>query len=245
MLAKAGIPCVGGASHFPGSGRWHRTVTGTRPRTVTASDTTRRLAALERVRAQLETALSADPDWRALGPAAPSASRAAHERRLASNPVYWAWKLLNRVIDEMRAECTTGDAPPARGDDRVGEQPTRRRTIKLRDVLESIRSGAALDGGESPPAPSDRDPTAPAAPAGPASAPVGEGSPLLAQADVEEATVSLVFREPALPPAAAQGDARLPPADREAAPPRPQAPAADAGRSGEDEAEVTIVSRPR
>ena len=68
------------------------------------------IAALEQARAQLEIALGPNAHWRALGQATLPANRAAHERALADNPVYHAWKLLGQALAELQAWGAMGRA---------------------------------------------------------------------------------------------------------------------------------------
>lgn len=204
-------------------------------------------AALEGAIAQLEIALSADPDWRAVCAGAAPARRAVHERALAGNPVYRAWELLGRAADAMRSDGTVrhdGEASVAAPAEAGAERPR----VALRHVLKRIRQDAAAD--EAPlPAP-DRA----------AAAPVSRGGPRQNQAgvpdddstihpvppaisapdfDIGEATVSFVVREPAAP---APHSTPLAPAGP-AAERRPSSAAADAEDDGGTEAEVVIVAR--
>ncbi len=176
------------------------------------------IAALEQARAQLEIALGPNAHWRALGRATLPANRAAHERALADNPVYHAWKLLGQALAELQAWGAMGwalrtdmgpgaaadmgheDAAPAA----VPPQAPRPR-VELRQVLERIRVEA---------------PVASAGPAAGAAAAADHGpgeppaAPAIAPADIEieEAAVSFVVREPARPIAQA-APAAEPPVD--------------------------------
>jgi hypothetical protein len=201
--------------------------------------TTNTIQALEQARAQLELALEADADWRALREAATPASRAAFRLGLANNPVYRAWDLLGRVIEEMRTERVVrrDGAAPGVGRPKTGEERPR---VELRHVLERIRSDAGLEGGKLLTASLDR--AAVPAPANPDEQPQNPSAagPAIPPPDIEEATVSFVIREPGplAPPQATPG-----------APPGAEPPAAIPTTEAEDdvgdEAEVVIVSRHR
>jgi hypothetical protein len=174
------------------------------------------IATLEQACAQLEIALRSNAHWRALGQATLPANRAAHERALADNPVYHAWKLLGQALAELQAGGATGwairtDSEIAATTDmsREGTAPAavppqaKPPRVELRHVLERIRVG--FDNAEpaaGSAAAADHGPAAP--PAAPAIAP--------ADIEIDEAAVSFVVREPAQPapqpaPAAEAGPA--------------------------------------
>lgn len=197
--------------------------------------------ALERAAAQLEIALRADEDWRALRLATSRTSRVAHERALSGNPVYRAWDLLSHALMEMHA---AGD----------GSEPTARRStrVELRDVLEHIRQDAALGGHKAAAVACDRGRTEPAATGRPGlPSGTGDDAPCLPPAarptialDEEEATVSFVIREPGL-----SGRADPAPAERDPGQAQPPSEAAglDATIDPQDDqgAEVQVVIVPR
>jgi hypothetical protein len=186
------------------------------------------IAALERARAELERALSADGPSRG---ADGDTDRAGDERALGANPVYCCWEQLNEAIDELRRRTQAA-------------QVSAQRRVSLRDVLEHVRSDAGLLQGAEPQAgvaragwrgvawgaPSELEPpAAPSVHAGPA------------PPEAEEATVSFVIREPARPPPAAGHGADASGAKQLTPPPDPQEPEPDPGA----EAEVVIVPRRR
>jgi hypothetical protein len=199
------------------------------------------IATLEQARAQLETVLRAETHWRALGQATLPANRAAHERALAGNPVFQAWKLLVRAIGEMQALSASRSARDGSGHDAAPQQaPGRRPRVELRHVLERIRGETTFD--------SDAPrPDALAAAAPPAAD--GQSGSRVARViappdiDIEEADVSFVFREPAAPAL----EPAPPPEQVVAA----QGAGADASGAASDateevaETEVTIVPRRR
>jgi hypothetical protein len=209
---------------------------------VSDTETTGWIAALERARAELESALGADRHWRALQGA--GASRAAHEQALAENPVFRCWQQLNGAIDELRRRGQSGaQAGPA----------SARRRIALRDILERIRSDPALQDAGPQAAASESERRHPARTAasdaeppaarGPGRHPApGEGRADSApvEAEPEEATVSFVIREAARrgPAPGQSGESSGP---KEPAPPETTEPEADLGV----EAEVIIVPRRR
>jgi hypothetical protein len=161
------------------------------------------MAALEEARAQLETVLRPDAHWRALGQATLPANRAAHERALAGKPVYHAWKLLGRAIEQLRAEGALGAqgaqgpqgamAGVPQGDGSTpgaGSPQARQPRLGLREVLERIRVEAPLDS-RGPPGGAVADDGLSVPPAAPNIAP--------AHIDIEEAAVSFVVHETATP----------------------------------------------
>jgi hypothetical protein len=201
------------------------------------------LATLGQARAQLEIVLRAETHWRALGLATLPANRAAHERALAGNPVYQAWKLLVQAIGEMQTSTATSTAAGRGGawpDGAPQQAPGRWPRIELRHVLERIRGETAFDsGGPGPDAPAA---AAPSAAAGKSASPVARviTPPDL---DIEEADVSFVVREPAAPalePATPAEQAVAP----LRAPPDASGTAADVSEEA-TETEVTIVPRRR
>ena len=185
------------------------------------------IAALERARTELETALSVDAPWQAPRGVAGDADWAGYETALAGNPVYRCWMQLSEAIEELRQQPR---AEPSAG----------RRRISLRDVLEVIRSDAATPHGDGPQAP--RSDAAQSALSQPPAAPEPPGGPVAeaghAPPEAEEATVSFVIREPAR---------SAPPPHKEASAARTPVPAA----SPEEEpglgveAQVVIVPRQR
>jgi hypothetical protein len=74
------------------------------------------LAALERARAHLETALRGDEDWLAFRRAV-GAGRLPHERALAGNPLFDSWVHLDQAIARLRAEVKGQEAGAAAPDD--------------------------------------------------------------------------------------------------------------------------------
>ena len=227
-----------------------------------SDDRTRRwLGALERARAQLEIALSADKDWRALGLATSRASRLAHERALSGNPVYQAWDLLGHALTEMHAGGPAGGgsepaAPRRTKDHPAGSaQPAQaaRRRIELRDVVEHIHRDAALGGRKPAAVDRDRDRTAPAATARPRppsgiedDGPFRPSGARPTAAVEEEATVSFVIREPER---SGRADAAPVGPDLGEEQPPGEAAGPDAAADAEDaqdaEAQVVIVPRSR
>ena len=197
------------------------------------------IAALERARIELETALSVDAPWQAPRGAAGDADWAGYETALAGNPVYRCWAQLNEAIEHLRRQAQV----PSQAEASAG-----RRRVSLRDVLEHIRNDPLLLEGAEAPAAAAETPRIEVAPATgsdpelPASAPLAEPG----RAPPAEATVSFVISEPARqPPAAGVGGAASTPREPTvpAALPRvPESePESDAGR----EAEVVIVRRRR
>jgi hypothetical protein len=195
---------------------------------VSDTETASWIAALERARAELESALSADASWHAPCGAGGDVDWAGYEAALARNPVFRCWAQLNGAIEDLRRHAQP--APPGR------------RRVSLREVIEHIRAGPALP-----------EPTAPASEAAetqrmeaasaagsdpglPAAAPMAEGGH--ARPEAEEATVSFVIREPA-PPAVVAPDRTKASAAKKPIPPKSAEP--DPGT----EAEVFIVPRRR
>ena len=198
------------------------------------------IAALERARAELERALSADEHWRGLREGGAQSSRPdhahGHERALADNPVYRCWQQLNGAIDELRK----AQAGPT----------TARRRVSLREVLEHIRSDAGLpQDAQAQPAffevarteptraePADAAPPSTSMEGGPGTSAAGPA--VNAALEPGEATVSFVIREPAraAPVAGRGGEASAP-----RGPTPPEEPKSGLGA----EAEVTIVRRRR
>jgi hypothetical protein len=208
------------------------------------------IATLEQARTELESALRADPHWRALGRATLPANRAAHERALADNPVHQAWKLVVRAIGEMRALSAAGGGAGRDGaapEAAPPQAPGLRTRVELRHVLERIRGEAALDGGEPPAA--GPAATELAAADGPRAAPATRATAAV-DIDIEEATVSFVVLEPAAP-----GPQPAPPAEPAVEPQRvgdgvgvaaaASGAAPASGEEGGSETEVKIVSRRR
>jgi hypothetical protein len=215
------------------------------------------IAALEQARAQLEIALGASAHWRALGHATLPANRAAHERALADNPVYHAWKLLGQALGELQPGSTMGwamqtDMQTDMGTDMgrghiapaAGPPQVRRRRVELRHVLDRIRVEAPFDSAEpgaGAAAAADHGPDAPLA------------APAIAPGDIEieEAAVSFVVREPVQPAsqAAPAAESAVEPwgtqeEGREAAGASGPAPGSGDDGDGEDtETEVRIVPR--
>jgi hypothetical protein len=181
------------------------------------------IAALERARAELSRALSADPRWRTPRGAASNADWASYDKAFWANPVYRCWAQLNEAIQDLRRQ--------AQADATAG-----RRRVSLRDVLEHIPSDAAPLQGSEPrvmaPEAKQADPPE-AAPSEPQSrAEAGHPPP-----EPGEATVSFVIREPARS-APVAGDNSKASAAKKPTPPAPE-PNASA------EAEVVIVPRRR
>jgi hypothetical protein len=210
------------------------------------------MAALEEARAQLETALRPDAHWRALGQATLPANRAAHERALADKPVYHAWKLLGRAIEQLRAEDALGarDAmarvPAGQEGAAPGAEPPQARQprLGLREVLDRIRVEAPLD---------SRDPRAGAVADDGLSVPSAAPTIAPADIDIEEAAVSFVVHE-----TAARAVEAAPSPSKHVA--EPEGARMDAREGGDEadpsatdrsededgtEAEVTIVPRRR
>jgi hypothetical protein len=214
---------------------------------VSDTETTSWIAALERARAELESALEADAHGRALRRAGAETGRTAHEQQaLAENPVYRCWQQLNGAIEEQRRKVQSGA--------QAGPAPARSR-IALREILERIRSDPALEDAlqDAGPQAAASEPECPeparaaASGAEPASTPgpgglatPAEGRPdsVPMEVEPEEATVSFVIREPARP-APAAGRSGEPSGPKEPAPPETAEP--DLGV----EAEVIIVPRRR
>ena len=194
------------------------------------------IAALERARTELETALSVDAPWQAPRGAAGDADWAGYETALAGNPVYRCWTQLSEAIEHLRRQAKAQSQ---------AEAPAVRRRVSLRDVLEHIRNDPALlEGTRAAAAETPWTEVAPAArsdPELPGSAPLAET--VRAPPEPEEATVSFVIREPARrAPAAGIGGASTPRQPTvPAAPPRVPEPEPDPGT----EAEVVIVLRRR
>jgi hypothetical protein len=201
---------------------------------VTETETERWIAALERARAELETALAADPHWLALRAA--EAARAEHAQALAGNLVYRCWAELDAAVAALRRETHRGASSPAQG----------RRRVSLRDVLEHIRTDHMLqdtmlqDTGPQAASPAEAAAASSPGPDGPAT-PLEAGS-----VEPEEATVSFVIREPARPPADARQAGEEPMPTQPAVPPAAtEAPKAEPDPDPGAEAEVTIVPRRR
>ena len=93
------------------------------------------IAALERARTELETALSVDAPWQAPRGAAGDADWAGYETALAGNPVYRCWAQLSEAIEHLRRQAQAQSQ---------AEAPAGRRRVSLRDVLDHIRSDPAL-----------------------------------------------------------------------------------------------------
>jgi hypothetical protein len=210
---------------------------------VSDTETTSWIAALDRARAELESALEADAHWRALR-RADETGRTVHERALAENPVYRCWQQLNGAIEEQRRRGQSGT--------QAGPAPARRR-IALREILERIRSDPALQDARPQAAASEPERPEPARPAASGAelastpGPGGLATPAEGRADSvpmevepEEATVSFVIREPARA-APAAGRSGEPSGPKEPAPLETAEPEPDLGV----EAEVIIVPRRR
>ena len=206
------------------------------------TETTIWIAALERARAELESALAVDVHWRALRAAGAETGRAAHEQALAENPVYRCWQQLNGAIEELRRKTQAGA--------QSGLAPLRRR-IALRDILEHIRGDPALQDAGAHAAASEPERTerartaASGAEAVSTPGPGGLAAPAAGRAgnvppEAEEATVSFVIREAARP-APVAGQSGEPSGPKEPAPPEAAEPEPDLGV----EAEVIIVPRRR
>jgi hypothetical protein len=162
------------------------------------------IAALEQARAQLEIALGPNAHWRALGQATLPANRAAHERALADNSVYHAWKLLGQALAELQAGGKLGRAMRTDMRADMGHEDTAPAAepqqawprVELRQVLERIRVEAPFDSaGPAAGAATAADHGPGAPPAAPAFAP--------ADIEIEEAAVSFVVREAQPAPQAA------------------------------------------
>jgi hypothetical protein len=207
---------------------------------VSDTETASWIAALERARTELETALSVDAPWQAPRGVAGDADWAGYETALAGNPVYRCWAQLNEAIEHLRRQ--------ARAPSQV-EATAGRRRVSLRDVLEHIRNDPVLlEGAEAPaaatetprievtPAPAGSDPELPA------SAPLAEPG----RAPPAEATVSFVIRESARrPPAAGMGGAASTPREPTVPAPPPRVPEPEPESDPGWEAEVVIVPRRR
>jgi hypothetical protein len=122
------------------------------------------MAALQAMRAELETALGNDENWRALRRAGAPRSNTQDDRRdrdarlekaLEANPLYVAWTHIGAAIDALRDAEHAADAAEA------GE-------IELpKDIRERIRADAASaedDGATEPPTQSAREDVASVAP---------------------------------------------------------------------------------
>jgi hypothetical protein len=177
---------------------------------LAASGTAQDLAALVDARARLEAALSGDESWRALhgsaGADEEGAARRARNTRLkmalAQNPLYQAWKHLGEAIAALEQGRAAGEAaagvvaPPPRevGADAVSQGAygslARRLEVTHPDAPARVAGHAA-------PQATDGSPTAAPA-AAPGAAPPAQqrgwdgGEP-------DEATVTIVEREPLLP----------------------------------------------
>jgi hypothetical protein len=181
------------------------------------SGTTQDLAALEQARAQLEAALSADENWRALrksegrAGSPESAARSARNTRLkmalAQNPLYQAWRHLGEAIAALHESRERAGASAGEGDAEAVSQGKFGSLARRLDV--SRAGGAAREPGHATPsAPlpaNDQSPAAPP-PAGtapqPAADPAAGGDPAprrWADEEPDEATVTFVRREPLLP----------------------------------------------
>ena len=198
------------------------------------------IAALERVRAEIELALSSNADWLAFRRG--GTGRQLAELALAGNPLYRSWDLLNGAIRDLQAE----GARQRGADPRVRDAA---RNVKLADVLESIRNDTALRGTELPSVVLDGQQPTPLLgqeqpPAARNSAP-GPDSVARVVFEPEEATVTFVIREPVepVPDLARERDAQLGPRSPDSA---ASAAASLAGPPDSDagEAEVVIVADP-
>jgi hypothetical protein len=181
------------------------------------SGTTQDLVALEQARAQLEAALAADENWRALRKAegrtgAPdSAARSARNTRLkmalAENPLYQAWRHLGDAIAALHESRARSEAAAKEA---AAEPVSQGKFGSLARRLDVNRAGAAAraTGHETaaagPPA-NDLSPTVPP----PASEALQDSAGIAAPEDPlprrrtdeepDEATVTFVRHEPLLP----------------------------------------------
>jgi hypothetical protein len=166
---------------------------------LAASATAQDLTALVEARARLEVALAADESWRALhrsaGQAEESAARRARNTRLkmalAENPLYQAWKHLGEAIAALEATRTGSDAAaagPAREAD--GEAVSQGASGSLARRLEVMHPGASVR---------EPGPAAPQAAAEPHAVPPPAYQRARDDAEPDEATVTIVRREPLLP----------------------------------------------
>jgi hypothetical protein len=173
---------------------------------------------LEAARAELETALSRNPHWRALAADADRATRERCERELGDDPVYRSWRAVNAAIESLRS--ANGAITP-RGKDAADQAtPGRRRDIELADILQAIRMDASARDSERPSAiAADEVQEAPDAPDAAANAePAKPPAALPAQAempangaapDAEPTSPAAPDTGAAVPPRAAQGS-RIP-----------------------------------
>ncbi len=190
---------------------------------MAASGVTDELTSLELARARLEAALAGDEHWRALRQspgqgeregeeAEASAARRARDTRLkmalAENPLYQAWKHLGEAIDALRASGTDLERPAG-----SGELPQEIANL-LRDHEFQAAPPVADEPADPPSKPEQAsppsEPPAPPAAAGKSTADVDRAprphpNGWIA-ADLEEATVTFVRREPLLPSAQLPAD---------------------------------------
>jgi hypothetical protein len=121
-----------------------------------ATDKTRGcIAALERARAEIETALAGDADWLALRRAAPGSSPLAQELAFAANPLYRSWMHLNEAIGDLQAALPAERRSVAEPVPAPAQRPIVRaeaRSIELHHVLRHIRDSAAQTGDRAAPA---------------------------------------------------------------------------------------------
>jgi hypothetical protein len=181
------------------------------------SGTTQDLAALEQARAQLEAALAADENWRALrksearGGAPESAARSARNTRLkmalAQNPLYQAWRHLGEAIAALHESRARGGAGAGEGG---AETVSQGKFGSLARRLDVSRAGGAAraPGHETASAPLPANDQAPAIPppastmsqaAADAAAADDPAPRRWADEDPDEATVTFVRHEPLLP----------------------------------------------
>jgi hypothetical protein len=207
---------------------------------VSDTETASWIAALERARTELETALSVDAPWQAPRGAAGDADWAGYETALAGNPVYRCWAQLNEAIDHLRRQAQA----PSQAETTGG-----RHRVSLRDILEHIRTDPALLGGaETPAAAAAGTPQTEVATAARSDPGQPGGAPLAqaGRAPPEEAAVSFVIREPARrPPASGIGGGASTPRQPTAPVAAPRAPELEPEPDSGAEAEVVIVRRRR
>jgi len=201
------------------------------------------MSLLEATRARLEATLATDENWRALvrGPSASDEDAAARRARdtrlemaLADNDVYCAWRHVSEAIAALRGYEAHAGSPPRSPHN---ELPP--------DIAELIRRRAAEEERSAnheqhvKPAAATSFATLPAGPAREVGAGVALQTPLR-----QEAAVTFVTREPAAV-SAERTEKRLPLRDRLrdiAAEPKTQARAFSAPKSGNEEADVTILT---
>ena len=111
-------------------------------------DLSRQMAALEAVRAELETALGGDENWRALHPTGGTRDNTDPERRardarlvkaLEANPIYLAWRNVSQAIDALHDAASAPEA-----DERTAKQTPERKSATIPSLTPPDGPGSTL-----------------------------------------------------------------------------------------------------